>query len=146
MPAPIRNFAVAQGQVTTTGGHTIYGVPANHALILKFVPVRNGAAIDDNVTVTLYPAVDGAAPINLVSTPLTPGQTFIWSGWTVLNASDIIAIFNGQQPTNFWCAGALLPYVAPIAVTGTTTQAADQQPPPPVSTIEIPIPSPPTIY
>jgi hypothetical protein len=122
--APIRNYAVAQGVLTATGTTFVYTVPAGYALILKFGGVVNnaGAAATGQFGIHVQ---NTACSIPLASTSLQAYQAALWSGWTVLNASDQLYVNSDHQPTNYWFAGALLPFAVGVHTAGVEVPAPD---------------------
>jgi hypothetical protein len=144
--APIRNYAIAQGVLTTVGTTFVYTVPAGYALILKFGGVVNNAAAAAAGQFGIH--VQGTAcSIPLASTTLQAYQTALWSGWTVLNASDQLYVNSDHQPTNYWFAGALLPFAVGVSATDEAfPPPQSQQPQPAEPDPTAPNPRPPTIY
>jgi hypothetical protein len=107
---PIRNIAVAQGILTTTGGAVLYTVPANNAFIFKWGGFNNLSGVADAVTVNIYHPANGAY-VQVLNKSIAAGASELLAIWTVLNGGDQITIGVNAQPLHYWLAGALLPYV-----------------------------------
>lgn len=106
----IRNAAVAQGVISTTSAVTVYTVPAATALILKSINVSNVGPSPLTLTVAPDSPTAGAYFLLAYQVNVPSNTNWSWSGWFVMNATDLIQIQISASQATYWLSGAVLPH------------------------------------
>lgn len=107
---PIRNYCVARGSISSSGFVSLYVVPDSNAFILKTVHLVNSPNAVNTLHLYLRDAA-GSVLIEFFNESVQGSSFATWSGWTVLNAADQLYFNSSGAPTEYWVAGALLPFV-----------------------------------
>jgi hypothetical protein len=76
---------------------------------LKSIMLQSAAAASGSVYVVLL-ATGMTQGVEIEVPTIAAGTSSVWSGWTVLNATDQLAFNCTVQPIIYWVAGAVLPF------------------------------------
>lgn len=114
MSGPIRNGCVARGVAPAATTVTIYTVPSGFGLLLKAAHAQNQSGNAAAVNVTMLDR-SGTVQIPIITASIPAWSHGEWSGWTALNELDYLVIHSDQAGTNYWLAGAVLPFAGGIA-------------------------------
>lgn len=107
--AAIRNGCIARGSTPATGFILVYTVPTAHALLLKSVFASPAGATLPDFHV-YFQSRDNAVLIEFLIIKFATSTDQRAEFWTALNEGDKILINSLTAQTNYWMAGAVLPY------------------------------------
>lgn len=108
----VRNGALAQAQLNSTGLITVAAVPANTTWLVKTLQLWNNSPAQLHATWWL------SNPTKGISVPFTPLVVDANAGsflqvWVALNPADRLLLSIDQAPVHVWVSGAELPGVIP---------------------------------
>lgn len=86
--------------------------PDGWVTLVKYAYMSNQGTAAVNPILYLQSST-GSTQVRLFIDPIPVGKTANWTGWAVMEASDVLAVYVDQAGFNIWVSGAVLPLTYP---------------------------------